>query len=248
MPVLTDEMGEFTQGNFGFSGTRIDKLRASEYTLASIVVDRSGSLLGFDGAVEKVLQSIVAASRKNPRADNMMIRVTYFNSHLEEQHGFKLLPNINLDDYQGTVKPSGSTALFDAVAEAVQATTTYAQELNKQDLDVNGILIIITDGQDSGSYGGSVQTPAEVKRLLNLSVAGESLESIVSLLIGINTDARSAQALADFSREAALTSFIDAGDATPTNLARIVNFASKSLNSQSQSLGTGGPSQNLPTF
>jgi hypothetical protein len=43
--------------------------------------------------------------------------------------------------------------------------------------------------------------------------------------------------------EAELTEFIEIGDATPGQLAKLVNFVSSSVNSQFQALGTGGPSQ-----
>ena len=38
---------------------------------------------------------------------------------------------------------------------------------------------------------------------------------------------------------------IDAGDATPAKLAKLAVFISTSISSQSQHLGTGGPSQQI---
>ena len=38
---------------------------------------------------------------------------------------------------------------------------------------------------------------------------------------------------------------IDVGDATPRKLAKLAAFVSQSISSQSQALGTGGPSQNI---
>ena len=80
------------------------------------------------------------------------------------------------------------------------------------------------------------------------SVSGEILESMVSVLIGINGSSYSSW-LSKFQKEAGLTHFIDAGDATPRKLAKLANFVSQSVSSQSQALGTGGPSQNIsPTI
>ncbi|UCE66565.1 MAG: hypothetical protein JSU85_00700, partial [Candidatus Zixiibacteriota bacterium] len=51
--------------------------------------------------------------------------------------------------------------------------------------------------------------------------------------------------LDDFKDKANLQQFVNAGNATPKTLAKLANFISKSISSQSQSLGTGGPSQSL---
>ncbi len=48
-----------------------------------------------------------------------------------------------------------------------------------------------------------------------------------------------------FKDEAEIDQYVDAGDATPTKLAKLAEFVSQSISSQSQSLGSGGPSQNL---
>ena len=44
---------------------------------------------------------------------------------------------------------------------------------------------------------------------------------------------------------AIMTKFIDAGAANERSLAKLADFVSQSISSQSQSLGTGGPSQNI---
>jgi hypothetical protein len=46
-----------------------------------------------------------------------------------------------------------------------------------------------------------------------------------------------------FKRDAALDEYISAGDATAARLAKLAAFVSQSISSQSQALGTGGPSQ-----
>ena len=73
---------------------------------------------------------------------------------------------------------------------------------------------------------------------------------LVSILIGINDPkqpwgADVKKRLEEFHSEAGITEFIDAGDATEEKLAKISEFVSQSISSQSQALGTGGPSQSL---
>ena len=42
-----------------------------------------------------------------------------------------------------------------------------------------------------------------------------------------------------------ISQYIDAGAATKGKLAKLADFVSQSVSSQSQALGTGGPSQNI---
>ena len=77
---------------------------------------------------------------------------------------------------------------------------------------------------------------------------GEKLESLISILVGINTANCSAE-LQEYQQKTGMDHYIDVGDATPRKLAKLAAFVSQSISSQSQALGTGGPSQNIaPTI
>ena len=73
---------------------------------------------------------------------------------------------------------------------------------------------------------------------------GEDIESLITILIGINA-ADCTQELDDFRQQAEIDQYIDAGKATKGKLAKLADFVSQSVSSQSQALGTGGPSQNI---
>ena len=53
------------------------------------------------------------------------------------------------------------------------------------------------------------------------------------------------RALEKFKNDAKLSQFVDIGNATEGKLAKLANFVSESVSSQSQALGTGAPSQTL---
>ena len=72
----------------------------------------------------------------------------------------------------------------------------------------------------------------------------EKLESLISILIGINVG-NYGQELQDYQQKTGMDHYIDVGDATPRKLAKLAAFVSQSISSQSQALGTGGPSQNI---
>jgi uncharacterized protein YegL len=135
----------------------------------------------------------------------------------------------------------GMTALYDATMAAVSATNAYAKTLADAEFGANAIVFVITDGDDnaSASYG-----PKDIAREIAAGVKAEVLESIRVVLIGVNA-AQYRQQLEVFAAAADIDQYVDAGDATPGKLAKLAQFVSKSISCQSQSLGTGGPSQAL---
>ena len=232
-------------GNFQFSGVKIDDLGATEYTLASMVVDVSGSVSPFKGQLLDCIKSVVEACKKHPRADNLLFRLLTFNQGLYEIHGFLNLADIDPDKYDD-LQPDGMTALFDAYYDGVGATVQYGKLLVDQDFDVNGIVIGVTDGMDNRS----TLTPGEIKKKWQGALAKEEIESLLTILIGLNDPSLDwsqevTQALTLFQTESELSQFIDIGDATADNLAKLANFVSESISSTSNALGSGAPSQTL---
>ena len=135
------------------------------------------------------------------------------------------------------------TGVYDAATNAILASTDYAKNLSENDFDVNGIVIVITDGADNQSSF----SPAQVKDALQKALKEESLESLVSILVGVGTasDPSLTQYLEAFKNEAGITQYIDIKDANAKTLAKLAQFVSKSVSAQSQALGTGGPSKQL---
>ncbi len=249
MPRLMDTEEIMTQtgpGAFQFSGVRVEHLGATEYTLVSIVIDISGSVFDFADLLLKMVKTIVEACQKSPRAENLMIRYLIFNQIITEIHGFRLLKDMNVDDYD-SLQPDGFTALFDASYDAIGATIDYSTRLvDDYEFDVNGAVYIVTDGMNNR---GSM-TPKSIKDKAAGAVSREKIESLITILVGLHDPQGSWGAevklhLETFKEDADLTQFVDVGDATPGKLAKLANFVSQSVSSQSQSLGTGAPSQNL---
>ena len=151
-----------------------------------------------------------------------------------------MLSTIDVNDYK-PLSPGAMTALFDATYDAIGATLTYSKNLIDQDFSVNGAVYIITDGVNNDS---NYADEAKIKQQLKDSKKSEIIESLITVLIGINAvDCKNY--LENFRKDADLTQFVDAGDATPQRLAKLAGFVSKSVSSQSQALGTGSASQPL---
>lgn len=226
--------------SFQFSAVKIGNLGSTEYTLVTIAVDISSSVDGFEKEIEACVKSAIEACSKSPRAENLLLRVLVFNENVVELHGFIPLNSIDMNDY--VLAPRGMTALYQASYEALAATVNYAESLTNQDFNVNGIMFVITDGMDNRSK----ETPFTIATLKEAALRGEKIESMLTVLIGVNLpDPTTAAYLTKFKDDARFDQFEDAGSATKESLARLAAFVSKSISSQSQSLGTGGPSQSL---
>lgn len=229
---------------YGYSAKRIGDLGASEYTLVVIAVDISGSVHGFGKGIEEALKSVIQSCRHSPRADNLMLRVVLFNHQLTELHGFKPLTECNVDDYTGVIQTGGGTALYDASHNAVEAASRYGRDLVNQKYDANAIVFVVTDGKENGN---STLTVRQVKTAFDGAVTDETLESMRAVLLGVNVDPNSGTSrwLDEFRTDAGFDQYVAIGDATESKLAKLADFVSKSISSQSQALGTGGPSQSL---
>ena len=227
-----------TASNYQFSAVNLDDLGAAEYTLVTIAVDVSSSVSGFKDKLEKCLYTIVDACQKAPRSENIMVRLVSFNSVLSEIHGFKPLGDIDVNDYKGVLFPSGMTALCDAVQSSVEATQNYGKTLVDQDYDVNGIIYVLTDGQENAS--------AATERTVRTAIEVEALDDLTVVLVGLTDEGGSNQSrqlqqqyLDGFKTECNINQYVDIGDANASNLAKLGKMISKSISSTSTSLAQG---------
>lgn len=243
MPIFNQDNDEqkFKGGSgFHFSGTGINKLGAAEYSLFGLAADVSSSVEPFAKEIEGCVIETIKGCRRSPRADNMLVRFMTFATKPHEEHGFRPLADCHEGNYQGCIKPGGTTALYDTSADLVDSLATYGKYLVDNDYTTNGIVVIITDGMDVGSS----LTAHSVKQAIERAKMSESLESLVTILIGINvTNPQVSDFLKRFKDEAGIGQYIEAKDASEKTLAKVAGFISRSVSSQSQSLGTGGASQ-----
>jgi len=221
-----------TGQHYGFSATDLR------------VVDESGSTAGFKQEMESCIQEVIKSCKLSPRSDYLMVRLVAFNHNMREIHGFKQLVDCDITDYNDCLNPGGSTLLFESAKNAISATAAYGKQLNDADYDVNAIVFIITDGMDNES--GNIDAKS-VGSELQQTMMDEDLESIMSILIGVGVGHYSQVSgyLDGFKNDAGLSQYVEMKDANENTLAKLAAFISKSVSSQSSSLGTNGPSQTL---
>ena len=235
-------------GNFTFSAVNPDDLEELGYTLATVVLDASGSLEYKKNLLTALLKTIAIGLKKSSRKETILLRVIIFNETIWEIHGFKHVTQIDSDnDYEG-IEPKGMTGLVDSMFSAVASTYEYAKKLVDDGYDTNACVYIITDGMDNRSKKKARDVSEQIARMK----AGEEVESIITILFGVNDPICGwskdvASALSELQAEVDFTEYIDAGDVTEENVGKIGGVVSSSIVSTSQALGTKGPSQQLPS-
>ena len=235
MPLLTESYKIDGAGTFTFSGVRPDQLKNTSYSLVSLALDTSGSVSIYRDGLLKTVKAIADACKKDPMVESLLFRAVEFNDRMKEIHSFKPLADVVVSDYDNHINCHGMTSLYDTVFNVVGATNTYATSLRQLDMEINGVIFIVTDGLDNASTYG----PADIKREIQKAIQGEHISSLTTILVGVNLDPSAAQALEDFKNQAGIDKFENIGDATPQNLAKFAGWVSKSVASVSSSLQNG---------
>lgn len=226
---------------------------ATEYTLSVIVIDKSGSVGPFKEQLKEMLMNAAAATKSSPRSDNVLLRVLTFSGDqgtydLSEMHGFTPASEIDLNNYPD-IYPGGGTPLYIASMNAIASVVDYGKTLSAENVLVNSIVYIITDGEDTE---GRV-TKSQIWEKLNEIKSIKGFDSLTTILIGVTSplpdgqslDSSARQArqqiidrLQAFKDEAGLSHFIDMGNANPATLAKLANLVSSSLIVKSKRVGT----------
>ncbi len=239
---LNDNEAAQTVSGYSYSSVSLEELGAAEYTIVRIALDKSWSVSDYKKDLEKALESCMNSCGKSARADNLLVSVEAFNGSLEEIHGFVPLTGIDPSAYKNTIVPEGSTALWDATLSAVESVKQYGESLEQMDYLCNGIIFIITDGEENDSVMGN---PKKIRKAIAHMKKEEKLESIRIILIGVGDEQATKQYLESFQKDVGIDQFIWVGSATPQKLARLASFVSQSISSTSTALGSGGNSGSL---
>lgn len=245
MPRLKN-MKDYNFGQFVFTAVRPDSLDEPEYTIVNIVTDMTGSVELFADQLLEMEKQVIRDAQRSPYGKRLIVRLTRFNNALNrnnqnEVYGFKAVGSVDVDADHLPFHPSGATPLIDATYDASKAVLEYSKELYQQDYNVNGLVVIITDGEENASHKVDY---TELEKLIEGAVRSEMLDSFKTILIGINTQ-YCATALQEFKDRCGIDQYVDAGEVKEGTIGKIGRFISQSISSASQALGTGSPSQNL---
>ncbi len=230
---------------YKYTGQPMDKLGGSKYTLVSLALDMSPSITEFVPDLERMSGEVVKACLRDPNKEAIMMRFTGFHEAVVEMQGFAELRHYDPAQFDGIIKIGHSTALYEAVYEAMVATENYGTELVNTDCMCNGVLFILTDGENMARGYATPNIIAEKLKEIRRDEGANTVESINTILVCASDDPRVVDYCRKFKEDAGLSQLVEMGEATEANLAKLGQFVSQSISSTSQALGSGGPSQPL---
>ena len=166
-----------------------ENLDTESVTLIQFVIDASSSMIGHRDIVVEALKSIVKDLQGYKQSAEMLVGAWQFDSQSKLLFASKRIGDVK-DDFDG-YQPSGMTAMYDAVQDALVAGRAYAQDLIDEDYRVRMIVIALTDGEDNSSNVSS-------DKVRQLSAALMSEEIAVLAMVGFNGwDSLDSQTIAD---------------------------------------------------
>lgn len=242
MSLLDTDVEKLRAGtDYEFTVTKFDKLLALEYTLVTLLIDTSTSVSSFKTELESCLKEVLGACKSHPRKNNLLLRVVDFNSKVNEIHGFRLIKEINDDDYTNVLNVGGMTSLYEGMDNSVEATGAYGADLAGKNYICNGALYVVTDGENNW---GSITDPSVIKRKLDRIRKEEKLAQFVTVLVGVTNDNNNLSSYLQMVKdEVGMDQYLSIGQATAKSLAKLGKFISASISSTSTALGTGTLSQ-----
>lgn len=228
-------------GNYGYTAMPPNFVASFRSTLAVGLLDESGSTNSFAKKMENFCKELLKSLRKSDEADAIIYRQCHFASGYREVHGFTPLANLNENQYDGCYISNGETACYDSCVRVINELGDYGKQHKSTHRLCNGFLFVVTDGMDSCSSN----SPRQIREALEKLVSDESMESVFTVLIGVNDNPTIQTHLQDLCQEIGFTKYIPLSKADEKSLSHLAGWVSQQLQSQSQSLGTGGPSQAL---
>lgn len=160
--------------------------QTSTAIMCVVVTDVSPSISNYVDAMNTASRDVFMQELKNShRKNDILIKNITFCEKVEHKSGF--LPILNLQDDYLDVKPQGrSTALYQAVDEAVSHAVSYREDLEAQGIEVRTTIFIITDGEDNSS---SLQSLNSIKAQINALRSNEAWASTFTInMLGVGNE------------------------------------------------------------
>lgn len=150
--IIINNLSGNQAGLLGATGTRVEDLNEDDVTLVAYVLDESSSMHDYRiDVIEGFNVNLVQALRDSKLDDSVIMTLWKFSSSPSLVYNYRPLANV-VDIDSSTYVPSGSTALYDAVLDAMSGMMTYSQQLRTQGLTCRGILSVISDGENNNSH------------------------------------------------------------------------------------------------
>lgn len=217
----------------GAAGTSADQIAAAEVLLFTVLLDGSSSIAQrrLTGAVCDGYGTLLDALVGSREADSVLVALWTFNQSARVVHSYVPVRDATRLDV-GSWRPQGMTNLYDAWCDALAANVAYAAQLRASGTPCRSVVVVLTDGEDTGSR----RRPADCARLAKDLLASEQF---VLAFVGVGKDSDFRQVAADMGVPDGSVAVKD--DATPAALRSVFQLVSRSAIRASQGRIQTGP-------
>lgn len=150
------------QTGLGCVGAQVDDLNTDDVTLLVMILDQSSSMASVRQDVIDAFNEMTRALADSKAADSILLSAWTFDTDPKLLFGYTPIDSVKDLDNK-TYRPSGATALYDAVMDGFTGIVAYGQELRNNGIRTRSIIVVITDGGDnsSGHTASAVKTVAD---------------------------------------------------------------------------------------
>lgn len=153
----------------GAAGTSIQDLMGDDVTLYVRVIDRSSSMSRFRSVVVEAANDQLDALVGSKAPDSILMSSFLFNTTSTLLHSYLALDKaLRLDN--NSYDPEGSTALYDAVMDAITSAVSYTQQLRDAGIRVRIVVVIVSDGEDNVSNHSAGQVKSVIEDLIRQEI------------------------------------------------------------------------------
>jgi hypothetical protein len=168
--IFNDEYeGSGIEENFGpelesdkiqVENTEVTELKSSAQTLLRLDIDRSGSMSGFTGAMQRALELVKESIFTSQEVNRIQMAKTLFAETVEP--GGYVEPEKFDTSYSAN---SGCTKLYDSIIDSERRLRQYSADLIKNGVSVKAVLCILSDGLDNDSVASFEEAKDSIAKM-----------------------------------------------------------------------------------
>jgi hypothetical protein len=156
--ILSPQTSSLLSGNLGpvvvagAAGLAMEDIVSSDVTLITILIDASSSIAysSLEQAIRDGQNTLLDAFASSKESDAILVSLWTFNTSQRVVHSYVPVDQarrLDTKNYNGT----GCTVLYDTWCDALAANVAYAQQLRDSGTPCRSVVVVITDGEDTGS-------------------------------------------------------------------------------------------------
>jgi hypothetical protein len=136
----------------GAAGMDVENIVATDVTLVTVLIDSSTSIhtASLEQAIREGQNALVDAFKGSRENDSVLLALWTFSDEIRVVHSYVAIDDatrLDANNYAGV----GGTHLYDTWCDALAANVAYAQRLRTSGTPCKSVVVVITDGEDTGS-------------------------------------------------------------------------------------------------